>query len=185
MKKYFVIPGLLLFMILVYSCSSSTEPHYSLDYFPMKMGNTWYYTGFLHNPDNHQGKKESKWEVTGEKVFGNVKYTEITETNLVRDDIPERKEYYYMSRNKLFKYDQDKKMAGLFAQFDLDKDESFQYFDYNVKVTEKTDSTIRFYYDHPGYIDEEHWITFEKGTGIKSHFSVWGIGSIVVEKIIK
>lgn len=185
MKKAFIQLFLLCSFLLFTACDSSTEPKYEDSYFPLKEGNIWYYSGYLHSPDKASGEKESKWEVTGKKTFGGLSYFEVSETNLTRTDIPVYKNYYYLDGDKLYKYDEDRKKQSLFASFNLAKEQSFQYFDYVVTVTEKTDSTITFFYDHPSIVDEEHWFTFEKGSGVKTIFSVWGIGSLMIEKDLK
>lgn len=181
MKKLVNLFLVLIVIVIFSACDSSTEPILDSEYFPLKVGNSWSYAGYLHHPDSTNGEITIEWTVIGTKVLGSFDYFEILEM-ISMSHTP--RSYYYLKDNKLYKYDEEKKLPGLFADFNLEENQSFKYFDFNVTVTEKTDKTITYFYDHPSWVDEEHWITFEKGVGIKSFFSVWGIGHILVKNTI-
>lgn len=157
MKKYYTAV-IITFFILI-SCETSYEP-LSIDesFFPLKIGNKWYYNTSGLNTDPILNIHEVK----ALKEINNKSYYLVTNTHLkynLKDTV-----YYRLDKSVLFsklpKYEE-----RIMADFSL-KENEYAYWDPigDLKVTEKTDSIIKF--ERPFHADYGSSVTYKKGIGI-------------------
>lgn len=187
MKRKFQITLLYILYILLFAGCKETvvEPVYSEDYFPLNFGNKWYYSSldFRHMPDT-TGRSEI-WEVIGNKEIDGKSCAAVKTTQFSSPGIIAYVDtaYYYAKDGKLYsayKDDSGSLALALYADFTLNEGDKFisdlHHYSYNVRVSEKTDSTMSFYYDVPQYADEEFSVTFKKNTGVQKRVYYFGTG---------
>lgn len=157
MKEYHSVVVIAFFMLI--SCQTSYEPlSINKNFFPLKIGNKWYYntSGLDTDPilNIH--------EVTARKKISDEFYYLITDTHLqnnFKDTV-----YYRLENSVLFsKLPQHEER--IIADFSLNEN-AYAYWDSlgDLKVTKKTDSIIKF--ERPFHEDYGSSVTYKKGIGM-------------------
>lgn len=194
------IISVLLLLMSFAGCVTSDSPtgiasDMGTGFFPLKTGDTWYYTRYWHGGQSDTTMVTHIAAVIGTRVInarecsivlhryfqGGSDSTWNTDTS-----------FYVVQTDSLMSTYKD--TAGYHfvvdAIFSLNKGDAFERdfgignnsVQYNVTVSEKNDSIMTFFYDSPQIIDEEHQVTYKKGAGIVDNYSTaWGIG----EKLIR
>src|ERR1035437_9775112 len=174
---------LIILLSLLPSCGVTDSEDNQKNYFPLQIGNKWYYST---NKNQTSIDYAIKWEIISKVKTHWHEYYLIEKTyyTLVKDT-----SYYRQERNKLIELFIGKSntryyLESIYADFDIQQNGHFDYFaessnnkDYYYKVTLKNmaDKRITFYYDLPQSVDEEHSITFEEGVGITEFYNdAWG-----------
>ncbi|MHB1688114.1 MAG: hypothetical protein ACYCVH_12180 [Ignavibacteriaceae bacterium] len=155
-KLYKLIP--LLFALLL-GCESPNEPVRNVEeFFPLKVGNKWYY----NSTNSDTTSIDDIWEITGQKEIDNKKYYEIIKHYLkynLKDTL-----YYRLNGDTLFSkginYNEQ-----IVADFSLNINE-IAYWKDDLKVVQKTENIITF--ETPFGADYGYSITFKRGIGIAS-----------------
>ena len=184
----------IIFLSILFSACGSLEPEAANDsFFPMKVGNIWYYnstpTGDLSDA--------TKWEIVSKKQFAGNDYYQLVQSynNSYSDTV-----YYRIENNKLIQLLIDKNPNSYYfetvaADFNLDVNGSFRYYMeyvsgkeyyYDVTIKSKSDDEITFFYNSPNAVDEEHSVTYKKGVGVSESYSdAWGIHSYLIHQELK
>lgn len=169
MKK--IIVALLLYTLT--SCGVNEPSRVVKSYFPLAVGNKWYYSSDKEEDIN----RATKWEVIGTADINSHKYYVVDKRT------PNRKStttYYRYQNSKVLELiiTRDEKnpyFETIFADLDTQKDEAFNYYPggdfidalyYVVTLVKRTRYTTTLFYDIPKAVDEEYSITFESGKGI-------------------
>ncbi len=153
-KALFFIP---LFFACIAGCSQSTEPVATADsFFPISEVSSWQYSTSTAGDIANQ-----IWKVGSEEVVDGISYYSVVishpGTMLAASTV-----YFRCNGTILYK-----KYAGspefIIADFSLNKGDA-AYWDPYLKVTEKTESIMKF--DTGLHGDYQYTITFRKGIGI-------------------
>ena len=179
--------------LFFYSCGSLEPEDQNESFFPMKVGNKWYYNS---NPAGDIGSS-TKWEIVSKQQFaGNDYYQLVKSYNTSFSDTL----YYRIASNKLIELligvnPNSYYFETVCADFNLDANGSFEYYmggfpgkEYYYKVTikNKSEDEITFFYNSPNAVDEEHSITYKKGVGVSESYSdAWGIHSYLIHQELK
>ncbi len=159
MKRiYFVIP---LFLCLITGCDSSIGPSSTLDeYFPLRVGNKWYYNS------NYKDTNSINiiWEVGSLIEINGHQYYEIRQENFNNQNVYSDTSYYRLSGDTLFYY-HNNLQEQILADFSLHLGDT-TYWQNDLRVTEKTNRSIKF--ETPFSADYGYSITFKRGIGITS-----------------
>ena len=157
MKTYLSL--VVIALCLLNSCKTSYEP-LSIDYnfFPLKIGNKWYYntSGLDTDP------VLNIYEVKARKEINGTWYYLITNTSVqhnLKDSV------YYRLDNAVLSSISAGHEEVIIADFSLNKND-YAYWDLigDLKVTEKTESIITF--ERPFQVDYGSSVTYKKGIGI-------------------
>jgi hypothetical protein len=152
------------------------------NYFPLEIGNKWYYS----SKKNQELNKATKWEVIDKTIIKSNEYyvIEVSPYTSPKDTL-----YYCKKSDKIIelhlgKSENNKYLESTFASFNLRKSEKFFHFMgtydgkdryFEVSLKNRSDECISFYYDELIGVDEEHSITFQNGKGISEFYSdAWG-----------
>jgi hypothetical protein len=153
-KTLFFIPLLLL---LVFGCKSPVESSSNPPgYFPLQIGNKWYYNTFSQYSDSI----DLIWQVVGQKVINGKQYFAIKESSastFINDTI-----YFRFDGNILLSKINNNPEQYV-ADFSLNLNDSASW-RYDLKVVQKSDDIIKF--ETPFGPDYGYSITFKKGVGI-------------------
>lgn len=160
------------------------------DYFPLQIGDNWEY-------DTHIRK------VTGTEEVNNIEYKIVVDEFYRADTLSySHNNYYRLGNNdKVYQLYNDKSDEFLFLDFSRKEGDSWKYDTsedddqkWNVEVFPEIDFSInnhiienckKFFYDVPGWADEEHYITFAPGIGEISGYSpAWGTGHTIQKATI-
>ena len=165
MKKISVIIAIAFFN-LIPGCDSPTESFVgALQYYPLKIGNKWYYS----NSQTDTSAYNYVTEIVSDTTISNKLYYKI-----VSNYVPQS-EYYYISychieKSKLFigniSFYNDKLtfMENLKADFSLKVGDTLRTDEYKyITVTEKKEDIIKFH-TKDGMI--HYYSTFRKGVGL-------------------
>jgi len=155
MKK--VCSIVLLSFILLLSCESPNSPNSnSEEYFPLKVGNKWFYNSTSADTTSI----DVIWEIIATKTINDKVYYEITINKNKYNFIDTL--YYRLNGDTLFskRMNYDEVIVADFSLILYDT----AYWQSDLKVTNKTDNTITF--ATPFRADYGNSITFEKGVGI-------------------
>ena len=183
------------------SCKSPTEPlegnNNQNKFFPMNIGNKWYYNSYNINDGNFDTTKyDETWEIKNKVsldnkifyLFEDIFYSD-SETIKSVDTI-----YYSIKNDSLFQIEDGKILTkssidflGLFSDkpysnFIVRKDPSGNYMG---EVFKSTDTTFTFYYYQDGWADSGWQMTFQKGIGYIESHSGWGLGKKLVKYSLK
>jgi hypothetical protein len=154
MKNIFSLVPLVAF--LIYSCKSSNEPSSNSEgYFPLKVGNKWYYNSVY--PDTNS--ISIIWEVTGQEEINYRLYYRIIEQNTQINLIDTL--FYRVNGDTLFRG--GKNNEQIIADFSLSLNDT-AYWQNDLRVVEKNKDIIRL--ETPFGADYGYSITFQKGIGI-------------------
>ena len=175
------------------SCGIFDSNDNAEDYFPLHVGNKWYYSH-----DNSQSLDEAeKWEIIGEKSFNNNKYFLLEKTYL---SAQKDTSYLRKDNNKLIELFIDKSknhyyLESTFADFSIIMNKSFNYYSetfndkdyyFTVSLKKVKNNRITLLYDVPQFADEEHSITFEVGKGITEIYNFgWSIRTSLIHYELK
>ncbi len=146
-------------LFLLISCETSHEPLYvDNSFFPLNIGNKWYYNTSGLNTDPILIIKE----VVALKAINDNSYYLVTNTHVqhsYKDSI------YYRIDNSILYSKLPQHEERIIADFSLKKNE-YAYWDAigDLKVTEKTNSIMKF--ERPFGADYGSSVTFKKGVGI-------------------
>ena len=160
-------------------------------YFPMQIGNKWYYA-----PDSYSSNFDSTnineiWTVADTKYIDGIQFYVINCFYITYDYSYSYVLYYNPNVNILYEYidnGQESPYITPKAKFNLNVNDKFEYINglnYNVSVISKNWPYMSFYYDDPQVYDEEYSITFKEGIGIYKWISGWGIGERLVKSELK
>jgi len=179
---------------LLSSCGINEVELYEGDYFPLQIGNKWYYSYDKNQTDINNTRK---WEVISKKNIQGREYflIESTYNASVTDTI-----YYRKEKNKIIelligKSKSEYYIENIFADFDIKENEFFQSYAmafngkdyyYNVTLKNKDEKRITLFYNILEARDEEHSITFEIGKGIieTTHYG-WGPDNYLIHYELK
>ena len=148
-----LIPFLLLLLL---GCKSPVESVYNtLDYFPLQIGNKWYYNTIPSHPDSI----DLVWTVTGLKLINGNLYYSIVENSSSFAYIDTV--YYRFQGTSLLnqRFDTEQYLAD----FSLNLNQYAPWRD-DLKVIQKSDDIMKF--ETPFGADYGYSITFKKGIGI-------------------
>lgn len=165
MLKFYKIVLIVMSILLLNSCDEYCEITDYEDYFPLEVGNKWYYG------DN--GTRE----ITGQKeINGEVYYEVRVEHEVPGAGLNFYNEYYRFYRSKLFRVFNDN--IFIMADFSLKEGDEFTQDNtgFNVLVLSDDHNKFTFSYNHPDLVDEEYEITFKKDVGIISDCSYAWVG---------
>jgi hypothetical protein len=154
----------LLILLLSIYCGSPTnnEEYLKNSYFPLKIGNRWYYnTSF---PDTTT--TDEIWDIIGKVEQNNKSYYEFVisyPSSAIKNTV-----YYRMNGDTLFYQGINDNKEHIIADFSLNLNDT-TYWQSDLKVVLKTDSIIK--YATPFSIDYGASITFKKNLGITDQIS--------------
>jgi len=172
-----ITASILLYMLT--SCGvSDLNNSNNVDYFPLQIGNKWYYSS-----DKSQSlDKATKWEIVSAIVINDIEYYLVEKTHpySTKDT-----SYYRYEDSKLIELFIDKSknnyyLESIFADFNILENDFFNYYAesdndediyYKVTLKEKTTSSITLFYNIIQFRDTEHSITFQENKGIVETFS--------------
>ncbi|HSH65781.1 MAG TPA: hypothetical protein VLB84_08290 [Bacteroidia bacterium] len=196
---------LLLFVILAGSIKFYAQT--SESYFPLEIGNKWYYSSYEHGDQVDFSKIDCISEVKSirelmQKKFYLMETTYYNTNNSIRiiDS-----SYYCMTSDTLLKIDSgqpfNESSVCVYAVFSSRRFSGSLYADsleeritetkdfsckaYAAMLREKTNSTITFAYYIPHTEDFGHVITFKKNVGIIKGSALWGNNSELVKYELK
>ncbi|MCU7502522.1 MAG: hypothetical protein HF314_05580 [Ignavibacteria bacterium] len=155
---------ILLFLSFLTGCKSPNEPApASSEYFPLAVGNKWYYStdGVSRTSDSFTLIDE----ITGTKTIDNKMYYEVISTDFVSYTISTF--YYRFEGNKLLL--RNEKGEKIVADFSLNLNDK-AYWEENLWVTEKNDDIITFG-STPSMKDWGYAVTYKKGIGMIYSYS--------------
>jgi len=177
--KYKKILSILFYLsiVLFISCNENglTSQENDNSYFPLKVGNKWYYNSFTSFQQYDSTNINLTSEVIGKKqLFGktyfSIKSTYFDENGSI---IYLDTSYYSCSNDTLYEYmsdDNNNFYESIYAIFILEKGDKYNNYmrstEYVITVIEKDKDLITLFYDAPQYKDEEQEITFKRGLGI-------------------
>ena len=207
MKNYKIASVSILFFILnigLFNACNTTEPINKIKlgsseniYFPLNIGNKWYYNSYhINDPNFDSTKFDRTWEVISSKCLGRKLFYQIESVIYNNDGTIFKVDslYYAISADSLFLIDTGQpfnetslKLMALFnseqyQSFIVKSDSSGDYIGYLI---DKTDSTNSFYYYRDGWNDSGWQMTFKKKVGYIESHSEWGFGSKLVSYILK
>jgi hypothetical protein len=193
----------ILFIGLFNGCDT-TEPTNGVEldlnkniFFPLNVGNKWYYNSYhINDPNFDSTKFDRSWEVISSKTLSNKIFYQIESIAYNNDSTIYRVDsiYYAIREDSLFLIDQGQpfietsiQLRGLFnsdqyEHFIVQPDSDGNYLGYLIN---KTDSTNSFYYYRDGWNDSGWQMTFKKKVGYIESHSDWGLGSKLVNYILK
>lgn len=148
------------FLILIIGCDSTNEPILnSQDYFPLKIGNKWYYN--ITFPIRRDTTSINLiYEVKGKEEIDNKSYFKIIETYLQSNFVDTI--FYRFGGDTLFLKRIDNS-EQIIADFSLSLNDT-AYWQDDLKVVAKTNDLITF--EVPIRPDYGYSITFQRGIGI-------------------
>ncbi len=167
---------ILLYMLT--SCGISDSNDINKDYFPLQVGNKWYYS----NDKSQTLDKAAKWEIVRTIIINDIEYYLVEKTPLYsRKDTS----YYRYEGTKLIELFIDKSknnyyLESIFADFNIHENDSFNYYAetdndediyYKVTLKDRTPSSVALFYDILQFRDTEHSITFQEDKGIVETYS--------------
>lgn len=171
----------------------STEPSLADSYMPLKEGNKWFYSSFTHLTVPDITRISDVWEVVGTRIhrgmeFYIIKRTFVQENNNFSDSV-----YYANSGDNLYQLFVPKggaEYVSMPAMFNIRDNGTFNYksesLEYTVTNLGKDGDKIKFMYDSPNAVDEEHTVVYQAGKGIYETYSAaWGIGRRLVKAELK
>ncbi|MDP2303458.1 MAG: hypothetical protein Q8N03_13660 [Ignavibacteria bacterium] len=155
MKKIYLF--IFLSFLLLFGCKSPSEPSSNPEeYFPLQIGNKWYYNSAF--PDTTS--VNIICEVHGQEDINHKKYYRIVEQNLQYNFLDTI--FYRISGDTLFSrrinYDEQ-----TVADFSLNLNDT-AYWQNDLTVVQKTKDIIKF--ETPFRVDYGNSITFQRGIGI-------------------
>jgi len=181
-----IITTLIIVVAMLFnSCDTSTEvinKNYS-DYFPLKVGNKWYYSNYSYSVPPDANRIELIKEGIGTRDFSDTTYYTMRETYYNNEAVSYvDTNFYVVSGNELVcRYEWEQNTRNVITDFSMKlneqkvfpgNEETKQY----LIVKEKSETSIKFLYDHPGIVDEEHLEEYKIGRGVVDYFSYWGFG---------
>lgn len=156
MKKIYSLIPLLVFALI--GCDSSTEPSLSSEeFFPLQVGNKWFYNSSY--PDSNSA--DFVWEVVREENFDGKQYFAITEHNLKNNFISVL--YYRFNGDTLFV--RWTNFETILADFSLNINDT-AYWQNGLAVVQKTKDIMKF--ETPHGADYGFALSFKRGIGITS-----------------
>ena len=146
-----------LLLSLIFGCKSPVESSSNLpDYFPLQIGNKWYYNTVSQYPDSI----DLIWEVVGQKEINGKQYFAIKESSTST----------FFNDTIFFRMDGDILLAKAtdypeqyVADFSLRLNDSASWRN-DLKVVQKSDGIMKF--ETPFGPDYGYSITFKNGIGI-------------------
>lgn len=185
--------AILLFLGVFTSCDTETcndLPESSIDYFPLTIGDKWEY-------------RDHTREVTGIETINGIEYKLVEIKTYRADTLYSTHQTYFRleSGGKVYKVNNNKTGEFLFVNFSLTEGESWEYDSHlgngdkwNVLVrpevtfdfgNQKLDNCKPFFYDVPGWADEEQVYIFAKGIGeINNYSPAWGGSDTLQQAVI-
>jgi hypothetical protein len=146
-----------LLLLLIFGCKSPVESSsIPTNYFPLQIGNKWYYNAFSQYPDSI----DLIWEVVGQKEINGKQYFAIKESSssiFFTDTI-----YFRFNRNTLLSKINNNPEQYV-ADFSLNLNDSASWRN-DLKVVQKSGSIMKF--ETPFGPDYGYSITFKNGIGI-------------------
>lgn len=170
---------------------STEESTLASEYLPLRMGNTWYYSYPKYGSDTivsvftidstmeYEGKEYYCMGITYTAYPGTIKEYRCyrTEGDFLWELLKIGSRYQVVKRA-----DFTLQMDQTYAMPIFYEDDTAQYV---VSVLEKTDTRVRYFYDQPGWIDDELFFGFEKGKGIVNYSREYLYGLILVRADLK
>ncbi|MFA3783795.1 hypothetical protein ABRY23_12110 [Melioribacteraceae bacterium 4301-Me] len=199
-----LIKYIICFMVLLFlfnSCNENpTQPVSAEQFYPLKVGNKWYYKYYHTNGDTikydySDSEYELYREVIGVKKINGKNYS-IMESKNSNPLLVNHSDTTYLrtDRYKLYFAYKDattnQYIERMFADFSLEKADTFHIvkdaYEWVVTVKEKTTNIIKFHYEIPNAADEEYEETYVKNVGLKSSYSTdWHMGIMLVNYELK
>lgn len=162
-------------------CKSPNEPAPKPQgFFPLAMGNKWYYNSntFIYGANNLDTTSVNLvQEITGQKVIDKKNYFEVTSTDLTSGT--KETSYYRLSGDTLF-HITAKYPENILADFSLNLNDQ-AYWDQSLKVIQKNDEYMAFAIRD---FDYSFSMTFKRGVGMINSAS-YGFGDCHMTKLIK
>lgn len=183
MRKYllFIFSFILIIAAAVACDENISEPDNNDTFFPLAVGNKWYYNSYSHAQDFDPAKVNFIREITGKKLINSKRYFVFVTTTFDNSGAVMSKDtsYFRYTDEIVYQILNTDMNENIYALFKLKQGDKFtikwQQFDYEITMKEKTENTATLFYNSPQMVDEEHEITFKKGYGVyKSHSTAWG-----------
>jgi len=151
-----IISFIPLLILIIAGCESPMDTTPADEYFPLKVGNKWYYNSIY--PDTTY--INVIWEVNGKEEINGKQYFKIVEQNLQINHIDTL--FYRFDEDTLFckRINYDERIV---ADFSLNLNDT-AYWQNDLRVVQKTENIIKF--ETPFGADYGYSISFKKGIGI-------------------
>jgi hypothetical protein len=185
-EKYMIQRNILSSVVLVIiglcsGCSQGpTEPEYVNSFFPLEVGNKWYYNSFSSSSQRFNPLEvDEVKEIIGIKQISEKKYY-LAETKYYDQSgsiYYVDTSYYRYSKDTLYQHRNYNNASYEIASaiFSLEKGDRYMNYMgstiFEVTVREKDNGLITFFYDSPQFKDTESEITFQKGKGISKRYT--------------
>lgn len=183
--------------MLFLSCRSNPEsPSYSDlkkdTFFPLAVGNIWYYNFYGGGVPIDTTKYNEKKEIVlirylGSRAFYLLRNTYYNDDGSINsnDSI-----YYYLANDTLFKILTNEPFTESSIKLSLifppaNKSEFIVDGKYEGSIVENNDSIVVFSFWEPNWADSGWNETYKKNIGMINTISGWGLGSILVRYAIK
>jgi hypothetical protein len=197
MKRIHVITQISL-CLLILSCSHSTSPNQiSTDnkpatskFYPLALGNVWYYNSYQVGQEVDTTKYDEKWEIVGVKPLGLKQFYCIQRIIYNTDGSVWSKDTvcYCINGDSLLQIlpnspfenstispraiFPDTGVTSINTRWGADSIEGY--------ISNRTDSTITYQFWQPGWMDSGWQETYKKDVGLFDVLSCWGLGSRLV-----
>jgi len=188
MKKYFVF---VIVIAICLACSNDETPtieYPKCDYFPLQVGNKWYY-------------KSSTTEITGKETINDQEWFIMTKSYVHENQEPTIYRIYYRKTEDGKVYQKSDENNDSFLVFDLKIGfkQSWKYTDGDnqwkvstgddfetIKLEDSSITNCRsYYYDIPEAVDDEHVKILAPGLGLISSSSLaWGFSDTLQRAVI-
>ncbi len=181
-------------IMLFQGCTNNgTGPSLSSSYMPLKTGNRWYYSSYTHNSGPDLSKITEVWEDKGIRNHRGIEF-HIIERSFPADDNNLKDTLYYSllgdNLYQLFVPAGGEGYVSMPAMFNIKTNGTFSYKGYNLEYVVTNRGTdrdkIKFFYNSPYAVDEEHTVIFQAGRGVYDSYSdAWGNGRRLVHAELK
>lgn len=181
-NNLFSIFSFIFIIVAAVSCNESiTEPVNINTFFPLAIGNKWYYNSYSLAQGFDPTKVSFIKEITGIKKINLKNYFVMVTTSFDNTGVAMLIDtsYFRYADDIVYQFRNSDTKENIYAIFKMKQGEKFtvkwQQYDYEITMKEKTDNTATLFYNSPQMVDEEHEITFKKGYGVyKTNSTAWG-----------
>ena len=170
-----------------------TEPSLADSYMPLKLGNKWYYSSYIHSTPPDSDKITEVLEDVGIRKHRGIDFHIIKRTFPLDAGINPDTIYYASIGDNLYQLvvPGDKpEYVTTAAMFNIKVNGTFNYkselLDYTVTNLGTDGDKIKFFYDALYAVDEEFTLVYQAGKGLYESLSnAWGVGRRLVRVELK
>jgi hypothetical protein len=197
MKQLWLLYIHLFGLLLLCSCSNPESPELPKQnriesFFPLTVGNVWYYGSYSQGVPADTSKYDEKKEVTSKRNLGNREFYLLLDTyyNTDRSINTIDSCYYCLTNDSLLNIHINRPFADssisvslifpptLSSTFTIDGG-------YEGSVVQMNDSIVVFGFWKPGWIDSGWNETYKRNIGLIDTHSSWGFGSVLIKYDLK